>query len=304
MKRSVALVALLVLVASWLICVADVAARSGGGGFRSGGRARSEDEQRSYRSSESDAPDMAVPDDSPPPAKKPKKPQSWQSMVRGILTGGLIGSIFFGRKLGGFGLLEVVVLSGLIAMAFWGLSRYQTEPESHYAHAGAYGGTATLGGSTGPRAADARDGPPRAPDAPGVELSAAETVSVAEAAGDAFRQVQAAWTARDIGRAADVLTVELRAQLERECARLRASRRINHVERITLRQVAVVGSRQSAGWDCVTVNIIATLVDYTTDEVGLKVLDGNPFDPVPFQERWEMTRPSSSALPWRVNAIQ
>lgn len=304
MKRSVALVALLTLVVSWLICVADVAARSGGGGFRSGGRARSEDE-RSYRTPEADAPDTPVPDDSPPP-KKPKKPQSWRSMVRGILTGGLIGSIFFGRRLGGFGLLEVVVLSGLIALAFWGLSRYQTDSEGQYAHAGAYGGgtaTATLG-SGGPRIASGNEPAAPLPPAPPLDLSATETLSVVEAAGDAFKQVQAAWTARDIGQAGDVLTLEMRAQLERECARLKASGRVNHVERITLRQVSVVGSRQAGGWDCVTVHIMAMLVDYTTNELGLKVLAGNPFDPVPFQERWELIRPTGTTMPWRVNAIQ
>lgn len=306
MKRGVALAALLTLVLSWLICVADVAARSGGGGFRSGGRARSE-EDRSYRTPEADAPDTVVPDDSPPASKKSPKPQSWNSWMRSLVTGGLIGSIFFGRKLGGFGLLEVVILSGLIAMAFWGLSRYQTDSERQYAHAGAYGGgtaTATLG-SGGPRLEGTGTGiASRLPAALPLDLSVTETVSVVEAAGDAFKQVQAAWTARDIGQAADVLTLEMRAQLERECARLKASGRVNHVERITLRQVSVVGSRQAGGWDCVTVHIMATLVDYTTNELGLKVLAGNPFDPVPFQERWELIRPTGTSMSWRVNAIQ
>ena len=67
--------------------------------------------------------------------------------------------------------------------------------------------------------------------------------------------------------------------------------------------VTVADARQEGGWDRVTVQITATLVDYTTDEVGLKVLEGNPFDPVPFQERWELVRPSGSQ-PWRVSAIQ
>ena len=130
-----------------------------------------------------------------------------------------------------------------------------------------------------------------------------DTAGVADAAADIFLRVQAAWTARDIAHAADVLTVEMRERLDRECARLRASRRINRVERITLGQVAVIEARQDGGWDRVTVQIVASLVDYTTDEVGLKVLEGNPFDPVPFQERWELVRPSGPH-PWRVGAIQ
>src|SRR4029453_10447026 len=97
---------------------------------------------------------------------------------------------------------------------------------------------------------------------------------------------------RDIALAADVLTAEMPERLDRECARLRASRRINRVERITLGRVAILEARQEGGWDRVTVQIVASLVDYTTDEVGLKVLEGNPFDPVPFQERGGLMRPS------------
>ena len=148
--------------------------------------------------------------------------------------------------------------------------------------------------------------PPRADLGPGEAQRAdpaIDTAGVADAVADIFLRVQAAWTSRDIAQAADVLTVEMRERLDRECARLRASRRINRVERITLGRVAVMEARQDGEWDRVTVQIVASLVDYTTDEVGLKVLAGNPFDPIPFQERWELVRPSGSH-PWRVSAIQ
>jgi predicted lipid-binding transport protein (Tim44 family) len=227
-------------------------------------------------------------------------------MVRGLLTGGLIGGIFFGRGFGGVGLLEVVILSGLIALAFWALSRYQAEPTGHYAHAGAYGGGLAVLASPGPAPIATGAGSDAvAPDR--VDLRQADpawnAADATDAVGGIFRRVQAAWTARDISQVADVLTVEMREQLDRECARLRASRRINRVERITLRQVAVTEAWQAGGWDRIKVQIDATLIDYTTDEVGLKVLEGNPFDPVPFHEQWELVRPSG-AHPWRVSAIQ
>ncbi len=293
MKRRLALVAALSLMLTWLLGVADVAAKSGGGGFRSGGRATREDD-RSFRS-EPDAgtSDTPVPD-APEAPKPPKKAKSWRSMVRGLLTGGLIGSIFYGRRFGGVGLLEVVVLSGLIALASWALSRYQLDQTEQLAPAGGYGGGA---GVLAPPRADRDPGEVRRAD------PALDTAGVADAVGDIFLRVQAAWTARDIAQAADVLTVEMRERLDRECARLRASRRINRVERITLGRVAVMEARQDGGWDRVTVQIVASLVDYTTDEIGLKVLEGNPFDPVPFQERWELVRPSGPH-PWRVSAIQ
>lgn len=293
MKRSLALVAALSLVLTWLLGVADVAAKSGGGGFRSGGRATREDD-RSFRSGpDGGTPDTPVPD-APDAPKPPKKAKSWRSMVRGLLMGGLIGSIFYGRRFGGLGLLEVVVLSGLIAGAFWALSRFQLDQTEQLAPAGGYGGGA---GVLVPPRADLGPGEVGRADPP------IDTPGVADAVGDIFRRVQAAWTARDIAQAADVLTVEMRERLDRECARLRASRRINRVERITLGPVAVMEARQDGGWDRVTVQIVASLVDYTTDEIGLKVVEGNPFDPVPFQERWELVRPSGPH-PWRVSAIQ
>ena len=292
MKRRLALVAALSLMLTWLLGVADVAAKSGGGGFRSGGRATREDDRSFGSGSDGTTSDTPVPD-APDEPRRPKKAQSWRSMVRGLLTGGLIGSIFYGRSFGGVGLLEVVVLSGLIALAFWALSKYHLD-QTELVPAGGYGSGA---GVLAPPRADRDHGEVRRAD------SALDTAGVAEAAGAIFLRVQAAWTARDIAQAADVLTVEMRERLDRECARLRASRRINRVERITLRRLAVVEARQDGGWDRITVQIVASLVDYTTDEVGLKVLEGNPFEPVPFQERWELVRPSGPH-PWRVSAIQ
>jgi len=294
MIRRLATVAILCLGLVWLAGVADVLAKSGGGGFRSGGRATRE-EDRSFRS-DSDADntfDGSTPE-APEAPKKPKKAPTWRSVVRGLLTGGLIGSIFFGRSFGGIGLFEVLFLSGLIALAYWGLSKYHLDQaEQQLAAAGGYGG------GTGVLAppSEGVEVEPMRPDPP------IDTTGLTEAVASIFRRVQAAWTARDIAQASDVLTVQMRERLDRECARLRAVRRINRVERITMGPVTVTGARQEGGWDRVTVQIAATLVDYTTDEVGLKVLEGNPFDPVPFEERWELVRPSGSE-PWRVSAIQ
>ena len=293
MKRHLALVAALSLMLTWLLGVADVAARSGGGGFRGGGRATRDDDRSFGSGSDGTTLDAPAPD-APDEPRRQKKAQSWRSIVRVLLTGGLIGSIFYGRSFGGVGLLEVVVLSGLIALAFWALSKYHLDQTEQLVPAGGYGGGA---GVLAPPRADRDPGEVRRAD------PALDTAGVAEAAGDIFLRVQAAWTARDIAQAADVLTVEMRDRLDRECARLRASRRINRVERITLGRLAVMEARQDGGWDRVTVQILASLVDYTTDEIGLKVLEGNPFDPVPFQERWVLVRPSGPH-PWRVSAIQ
>jgi predicted lipid-binding transport protein (Tim44 family) len=304
MKRGLVLAAIASLMLTWLVSVVEVAARSGGGGFRSGQRATREDERAARSEPEVNAtPDLPRYEEPPAPVPAPKKGKSWRSMARSLLRGGLIGGIFFGRGFGGVGLLEVVIFSGLIAGAFWALSRYQTEP-GQYAHASGFTGGPRVLNPTGAarsvgagRASPARAGADLGRSDPGIDVA-----TTAAEVGDMFRRVQAAWTDRDISRVAELLTVQMRDQLDRECARLKASRRINRVERIALGQVRVTDAWQDGGWDRVRVLIVATLIDYTTDEVGLKVIEGNPFDPVPFREQWELERPSGSS-PWRLSAI-
>ena len=300
MKRWLALAAFSSLVLTWLLSVCDVAARSGD--FRSGNRATRE-EERVFRGSPDD--DTVAPAPQEVPATKvPKTPKSWRSMLRGLLTGGLIGSVFYGRGFGGVGLLEVVILSALIAAAFWGLSRYHPEPAGHYAHAGAYG--ASVGSAPALDPLVAGGAPVRAGPSEAVDLRqgspAFDPDGLPAVVEEMFRRIQAAWTQRDMTHVADLLMPEMREQLGQEVDRLRAARQVNRVERITVQRVAVTEAWQRGGWDRVRVHIVATLVDYTTDEMGLKVLGGNPFDPVPFQERWDLVRPSGPH-PWRVNAI-
>src|SRR5262245_38744579 len=161
MTRRLAMVAILCLSMTWLAGVADVLAKNSGGGFRSGGRATREDD-RSFRSDADgdNIPDAPVPE-APEAPKKPKKPPSWRSLLRSLLTAGLIGSIFFGRSLGGIGLFEVLFLSGLIALAYWGLSKYHIDrAEQQLAAAGGYGsGTSVL---APPRGEDVPDASRRA----------------------------------------------------------------------------------------------------------------------------------------------
>jgi predicted lipid-binding transport protein (Tim44 family) len=306
MRRTLALTLVLAMAVTTFLWIADAVAKSGGGSFRSGNRATRDDGAPSgggsgYSSDQGSTSDDLPSDPTPP--KRPKAPQTWYRSVRNLMFGGFIGTLFLGKKLGGFGLLEVLVLSGLIALAFRALSQLQTAPVGQYAGHG--GGAIAALGDAGPPVAVVPQGQDAIERAladirqadPGFEPAAfAATVETM------FRTVQAAWTARNIVGAADVLTVELREKLQKECDRLRATGRINRVERIALKRAAITEARQERGWDLVTVYIVAALIDYTTDEAGLKVVEGNPFQPVNFQERWELLRPSGP-YPWRVRAI-
>src|SRR5262245_46973919 len=305
MRRWPALFVPLSLVIVLLSWAAEVSARNAGGDFRSGSRATRGDGAGSGSSSDqSPGGDWSAPDSSAP--KKAPKPPSLYGTIRNLVFGGLIGSLFFGQRFGGFGLLEVVILSSLVLVAFRALSRYQPEAVGQYAGAGGYGPPV-------PALEEAAEASPSGSEAPaaierGIE-SIRQTDSTFDAAGFArtvdstFRAVQAALTARDVARAADVLTVEMRERLQKESDRLRSLGRINRVERISIERAAIIDAQQEHGWDQITVYIAARLVDYTTNESGLNVVEGNPFEPVPLHERWVFLRPSGPC-PWRVSAIR
>jgi len=215
----------------------------------------------------------------------------------GLLLGGLIGSLLGGGLgghglVGGLGLLELLLIGGLIFFAISWMRRRQAADRPAYA--GGYGNawepvepprsTATLEAPAEPSDLDRGLGHIRQMDA-GFDAAA-----FAETASDMFFKIQAAWTTRDMGRAADLLTAEMREVMQRQCDQLRADRRINHLENIAVRRAAVTEAWQEKGQDYVTVYFLASLLDYTTDESG-RVVEGSTTDPVKFEEYWTFVRP-------------
>ena len=124
-----------------------------------------------------------------------------------------------------------------------------------------------------------------------------------ETASDIFFRIQAAWSARDMARASDVLMPEMQGVLQKDCDRMRAEHRINRLENVAVRDADVTEAWQERGQDFVTVHFLANLLDYTTDETGTQVLDGSAMQPVKFEEYWTFVRPVGPN-PWRLSAIQ
>jgi len=303
MRRGLGVSVLVSLAMVLLFWAADVSAKSGGGGFRSGGRATRDDGGSGgsgFSSDPGSGSDQSYAE--APPRKRSSPLRHW---LRSLFPWGPIGRLLAGRDAAQFGVIVVLIFSGLIVLAFRALSRAQVSPFGHYVGAATYGGGGPAFRSAGFSASAA----PEAPESLERGLSEIrrsdpmfDTAGFARIVDSTFREVQAAWTARDIGRAADVLTAEMRQKLQRECDRLRAIHRVNRVESIVLRRAAITEARQERGWDVVTVAITASLIDYTTDDAGLKVISGNPFEPVQCEERWKLIRPSGPRA-WRVSAI-
>jgi len=330
MKRSLAITSALVLALSSLLFVAEASARAGGGssggsrGSRSYSAPRAPSQVSPSRPTTPSSPPASAPMQSPMPQRS-----GWGGMLGGLLVGGLIGSLLFGGMGGGLGhgigggigLMEIVLIGGLIAFAIiWMRRRQAAGSVGTPAYAGGYGGSSSggwqpSGGST--YSGGGSSAPPVAVLEAPAETSDLDRglgyirqmdaqfdpAAFGESATDMFFKIQAAWTNRDMSRVTDLLTPEMRGVLEAQCDKLRADRRINRLENIAVRQAAVTEGWQEKGQDFVTVYFLASLVDYTTDESGAQVLDGSRTEPVKFEEYWTFTRPVGPN-PWKLSAIQ
>src|SRR5262245_57554480 len=97
MRRWLALCGLVAVVLTATPWVADVSARSGGGGYRSGNRATREDDGGFRSAPDDNSSGIPSPD---VPRSRPAKPRTVYSIVRRVVLGGVLGSIFFGGGAG------------------------------------------------------------------------------------------------------------------------------------------------------------------------------------------------------------
>jgi predicted lipid-binding transport protein (Tim44 family) len=313
MKRTMAMAVLVALVLSPLLVATEAWARAGGGS--SGGSRGS----RSYSSPAKPPSSPVSPSQpaSPPASPAPQRP-GWGGMLGGMLgglvLGGLLGGLLFGGGFGGgIGLLEILIIGGLAWFALSYMRRRQMAAPSGYAMPGggtytgppsarydasqSSGGTATIEPPAGPSDLERGLGYIRQMD-PGFDPRA-----FAETAEDIFFKVQAAWMARDMGAVSSRLTAEMQGVLQRDCDRLRADRKINRLVNIAVRSAEVTEAWQESGQDYVTLHILASLLDYTTDESGAQVLEGSRTEPVKFEEYWTFVRPVGPGA-FRLSAIQ
>jgi predicted lipid-binding transport protein (Tim44 family) len=312
MKRTLAMMILVVLALSPLLSVTEAWARAGGGSS-SGSRG-----SRSY-SSPSRPPSSSPTSPSQPASPAYQQPAparpGWGSMLGGMLgglvLGGLLGGLLFGHGIGGgIGLLEILIIGGLAWFAISYMRRQQGAPPSGYATPGGYesspasryepaaaGGTATIQAPAGPSDLERGLAHIRQMD-PGFDPRA-----FSETASDVFFKIQGAWTARSMAGVSSLLMPEMATLLQRDCDRLRSERKVNRLENIAVRSAEITEAWQEGGQDFVTVHFLASLLDYTTDESGAQVLEGSRTEPVKFEEYWTFTRPVGPAA-FRLSAIQ
>ena len=316
MKRSVAIACLAIIALAPVLLATDAWARAGGGS--SGGSRGS----RSYSSPARPTPNPMTPSQpsSPPssfPQSQPQQPRSgWGAGIMGGLAGlalgGLLGSMLFGHGFGGgIGLLEILIIGGGIFLLFRMMRGRSSAPEP----ATGYG----QGGGGQWQSQPQPQSPTTSYQAQQVDMGPSDLdrgvanirqmdltfdpSRFTETASDIFFKVQAAWMNRDMSQASVVLTPEMMEILQKDCDRLRGQGRINRLENIAVRSVAVTEAWQESGLDYVTVHFLASLLDYTVDERSGQVVDGNRTEPVKFEEYWTFMRPVGPNA-WRLSAIQ
>ncbi|MBF0328679.1 MAG: Tim44 domain-containing protein [Nitrospirae bacterium] len=248
------------------------------------------------------------------------QPSPWGGFMRGMaggLVGGMLASMLFsslgmgsgfgsGGFGGGIGMIEIILI-GLIIFVIYkmvkskkeqpalatpqGYGQYSSpEPQQAYQYQGS--STATTqqddlsAGLSYIRQFD----------------STFDENRFKETAGDMFFKVQAAWMQRDMASVSNILAPEISDQMRKDSAQLKADGRINRLENIAMRNVAITEAWQEEGKDFITVEFTANVLDYVTDESG-KILEGSNKEPVRFVEYWTFMRKIGTTN-WQLSAIQ
>jgi predicted lipid-binding transport protein (Tim44 family) len=223
----------------------------------------------------------------PNPAPQPPSGGGFFRNFGAGLAGGFLGSMLFrsfggggydtGGGGGGFGFLELILLVGILFMAFrFFRNRMQPAPD--------YQGPMGL--------------PTEEPshDSPFIDKDTSL---------DIFFRVQSAYMNRDLTPIRDLMTSEVNDFLQRDVDALLASHQIDKLENIAVRDAEVVEQWQEEGKDWATVHFTANVIDYTIDERTQEVISGSKTTSVKFEEYWTLVRPSGSGpSQWKLSAIQ
>jgi len=313
MKRTVALTSIAMILLSVCVWTSETWARAGGGKSTGSRGSRTSSSPQSPETTSSSR--QAV----PPSAVQQSMPQrsGWMSGltggIMGFALGGLLGGMLFGGLggglFGGVGLLEILLIGGLLYFAFaYMRRRQQPTPASPYGYAPPQGTetpswqSESMPGATASMAATESDLERGIRHIRQMD-STFDPVHFTAAASDVFFQVQAAWMGRDMEPIRHLVTPEIYEQMHKECDRLRVERHINRLENIAVRSTEVTEVWQESGQDFVTVHLLASLLDYTVEEGSNRLVAGSRTEPVKFEEYWTFTRPVGPHA-WQLGAIQ
>lgn len=261
-------------------------ARAGGG--RSSG-------SRSFRS----APSQERSFSKPAQTQNQNQKGSMLKSIGGGILGGILGGMLF-RSLGfgggaGGGILQLIIIAAIGYFVFKFIRNRMSTPRGTPAqtraplnHGTLFGGDSASSGNT----------------AGGMlhKDPAFDEKNFKDSVMDMFFRIQAAWMNRDLSSASDILDERMKGYLQDDIDKLISGRKINKLENIAVRNVDITESWQEGGYDCITVRIYATILDYTVDETSGSVLEGSKTEPVKFEEFWTFEKETNGGR-WQLAAI-
>lgn len=246
--------------------------------------------------------------------------------LAGGLAGGLLGSMLFsslahgsgfGGAGGGIGLLDIILIAGLLYVAYRFWKNRQNQNRHAFAGAGgapAMGGHGSMGYSPPMDAASATMARSSANYGSGSSdvgyfgQGASAPMAVGprldrETAEDVFFRVQGAWTRRDLSSVQDYVERDVARVLDADLQDLKTRHEINRLENISVRNIEFSEPWYEGDRELVRVRFTASLLDYTVDESTGAIKSGSNTEPVKFDEYWIFAK-SQGRSSWQLAGIE
>ena len=268
--------------------------------------------------------------------------------IGGFLLGGMLGRMFFGGMGGmgmggGFGLLEILLIGGVIFFIFrmmrnrasasyqeprysgdryaeadpYGVGGYEEEPHEGYEEprrqersGGVYRGPDIGPGGGAARSASGSGPGPRRDSASDAALkrisendASFSEQSFVGLAKENFIRFQNAWTARDLSPVRDLMDKEIYGEVQRDIEGLKSEGKINKLDDVDVGKAEIVEAWNEEGFEFITVRYEASLCDYVVDERSGDIVEGSRTQRVNFAEHWTWARPEGPNQ-WFLSAIE
>ncbi|MCX7914044.1 MAG: Tim44-like domain-containing protein [Thermodesulfovibrionales bacterium] len=289
---------LLSIFAFLILLVNDGFARAGRGGS-SGFRSYKQQPQYNPQQPSQPAPTQQnINRPTTPQAQPLQKPSFFNSGLFKVLVGGLIiGSLLSllmgqGFQFGMPGLLEILIIAGIIFLIVKMLKKSRQKEELQYATGGttysepdihSYNQTDNLSTAyAGDRT-----------------LSINEKL-LKDVATSTFKLIQDAWTKNDLSSVRNLITDRMYNYLENQLEELKSKGLRNIVEILYFQGVNIVDVEEEDDHKVVIVEIRALLRDYTVDRYD-NVVEGSKDTPVEIREYWAFV---GKALEWKLDDIK
>lgn len=280
--------ALLLSLVAFLVCTVDDSFGRVGGGKSSGFRTYKSQPAPQQTPRQDQSPARAPQQTPQTPLQKPSFFNSglFKMLVGGLLIGGLF-SLLAGQgfQFGAPGLLEILLIGGLLFLLFRKFSQKKQAQQYQYA---------TGGHPFSGQAPASEPEPVRSPDV---------TINeefIRDIARKTYTMLQEAWSRGDLSTVRNLMTGRMYDYLQGQLAELREQGLRNVVEVVYFENADIVETDEEGDKKVVVVQIHALLRDYTLDRND-KVVEGSKDTPVDAREYWAFV---GKALDWKLDDIR